>query len=208
MPNRKLIFLKNHFYHIFSRGNRKAEIFTQQRDYERFLEKIEKYRKKYSVEIIAYCLLPNHFHLLAKQTNDVPLTSFVGTLLNSYARYRSVKYQLPPGHVFQGRFGCKLIENENGLIQTSRYIHLNPIKERLLSLDFTQKKPKSFKTLLLRRRLRSYPWSSYSIYLGQKNSTVIIYLKPILDIEKSSERYQKFVESKITFEDIENLENL
>lgn len=206
MPNRRLIFLKNNFYHVFSRGNRKTEIFTNQKDYERFLKKLEEYRKKYSVDIISFCLLPNHFHLLVKQSNDVPLGRFVGTLLNSYARYRSVKYQLPPGHVFQGRFGCRLIEAEKDLLQTSRYIHLNPIKERLLSLDFTQKKAKSFKVLLLKKALRSYLWSSYPFYLGQKKGSVGVYLKPILEIEKSLRVYQKFVESKITFEDITELE--
>lgn len=206
MPYRRLSFLKDNFYHVFSRGNRRADIFTERRDYERFLEKIEEYRKKYAVEIVAYCLLPNHFHLLIKQAGDLPLARYVGTLLNSYARYCSVKYNLPPGHVFQGRFGCKLVETEAEVLQTSRYIHLNSIKNRLLSLDFTQKKDKSFKALLLKEKLRSYPWSSYPYYLGQKNGPVTIYSDPILEIEKNTQRYQKFVESKITFEDITTLE--
>lgn len=206
MPNRKLAFKEGGFYHIFSRGNRREKIFFTEEDYQRFLTKVEEYRKKYSIKISAYCLLPNHFHLLLKQDSNIPVSKFVGTLLNSYARYAGVKYDLPIGHVFQGRFGAKLVESENDLLQVSRYIHLNPIKEKVLEMDFTYRKNRAIHDRDLFQKIRSFPWSSYSSYIFKNGGPVTVSTKPILNVERTIQNYRKFVESKISDSDALNLE--
>lgn len=207
MPRRRTVFLKQNIYHLFSRGNRKQVIFTESRDYQRFLEKVEKYRLKYSVEALAYCLLPNHFHLLLRQLGEPAISKFMSSLLSSHSHYFSLKHKLPPGHFFQGRFGSRLIESGEDLLNVSRYIHLNPIKENILLMDFTLNKSRSFRNSQMRADLRNYPWSSYKQYLNQdETSELIINRKYILNLEKKHNSYRRFVESKITDEDAINLE--
>lgn len=208
MPLRRTTFIKEEIYHIFSRGNRKQPIFTEKRDYQRYLEKVEEYRKKYLIEILAFCLLPNHFHLLLKQLSEIPISRFIASLLSSHSHYFSIKHALPPGQFFQGRFGARLIESENDLLNTSRYIHLNSIKERLLSLDLTFKEDRSWRHNHLTKNLHEHPWSSYSVYLNPKQtSPITLNTEPILSLEKSPATYRRFVEAKITDEDVRVLEN-
>lgn len=208
MPLRLTRFLKDSFYHIFSRGNRKEIVFSERADYERFLLKAEEYRKRYSLDIVAYCLLPNHFHFLLRQLSEVPVSKFMAVLLNSYARYAAVKNSLPPGHVFQGRFGSKIIDADESLLQASRYIHLNPVKERILSLDFTYRGDRSLaRQKGIIQSLRTYPWSSYPLYLESNKITILtINQDYILDLEKSFFRYRRFVESAAADEMILELE--
>ncbi len=209
MPFRKINFFKGNFYHIFSRGDRKELIFRSNDDYERFLLKTEEYRKKYSTDIVAYCLLPNHFHFLVKQLSEIPCSKFIGVLLNSYARFSSVKHTLPPGHLFQGRFGATSIESSESLLQVSRYIHLNPVKEKILKLDFTYKKDRillNSKPIIV--ELRSYPWSSYRFYLHAKKYPTILNVatQHIWELGETLNSYRKFVESPISDESTLELE--
>lgn len=208
MPYRKSLFKKENFYHVYSRGDRKEPVFVSDRDYERFLEKTEEYRSKYPVDIIAYCLLPNHFHLLLKQLTEIPLSKFMGVLQSSHSHYASTKYSLPLGHLFQGRFGSRLIESEEDFLNTSRYIHLNPVKEKILALDFTYQQSRRIKDRLIVDALRSYKWSSYGFYLSQKRREIVtINPSHILEIDGTRNKYRRFVESKITDEDALNLES-
>lgn len=178
------------------------------RDYQRFLEKTQEYKSKYAVDIIAYCLLPNHFHMLLKQLTKISLSKFVGVLLNSHSHYASTKYELPLGHLFQGRFGSRLVQSEEDLLNTSRYIHLNPIKKNLLDLDYTYKKSRLLANKQLILKARNYPWSSYQAYLNQKEAGPLsVNTKYIFELEKSRVTYRKFVEAKITDQDITNLES-
>src|SRR3989338_6740768 len=123
-------FQKGSYYHVYNRGNRKQSVFLARRDYKRFLEKTLKYKSKFGVTIMCYCLIPNHFHFLFKQNTDIPITSFMLRLSTSYAKYFNIKYD-QVGSLFQGRFRAKLIETDEYLLHLSRYIHRNP-KEVLL----------------------------------------------------------------------------
>lgn len=173
----------------------------------RFLEKLEEYSKKYQIEILAYCLIHNHFHLLVKQTGSFTVSRFVGTLMNSHARYLAVKNSLPPGHVFQGRFGAKHVESEESLLQVSRYIHLNPVKEKILSLDFTSMKTKKTNRLTLIEKLRTYPFSSYPYYCSNKPGPIILNCDPIIGLTGNKKKYQKFMEAKMSLDDALTLES-
>ncbi len=136
------------FYHIYNRGVEKRIIFLDKRDLLRFLEAINYYRKtptplKLSdfrrgetrlnksnnqtelVRIHCFCLMPNHFHLLIEQITDNGISTFLRKLTNSYTRYFNTKHDRV-GPLFQGSFKAKLVENEEYLLQLSKYIHRNP----------------------------------------------------------------------------------
>lgn len=209
MPYRRIQFVKNNFYHIYSRGDRKEDIFFSDKDRNRFLEKAEEYRIKYGIEILCFCLMSNHIHFLVQQITDLPVSKFVGVLLNSQARYATIKYDLPHGHFSQGPFGAKLIDTEGDLLQVSRYIHLNPIKDKIIKMDFTRKPNRVLnKNQQLVRSLRYYPWSSYSSYIYGKPSNIItVKNEIILGLEGSKNNYRKFVESKVSDADMLELES-
>lgn len=205
MPLRQTFFAKDCFYHIFNRGNNKNPIFFSQADYSRFLEKLKEYKDQLGISLISYCLLPNHFHLELRQNTDIPLSYFLGRLLNSYARYLGIKYELI-GHIFQGRFKAKLIENESYFLQLSRYIHLNPIKEGLLQLQISGNRKRHFDTYL-RDKLRQYPWSSYQEYLSL-NRANLVEKDWILGSFKTWRGYRHFVEAGLSKYDLEELGSL
>lgn len=163
-------FVIGSYYHIYNRGVEKRNIFIGRRDYQQFLLAMDFYRKnplpaKLSdfkrgmekikkvenqidlVQFYSYCLMPNHFHFLLKQTADGGITHFLRKFANSYTRYFNTKYDRI-GPLFQGTFKAKIIENDEYLLQVSKYIHRNPIK-------------------LINGNLHSYPYSSYKYYLSQ-----------------------------------------
>jgi len=194
MPYRTVPFVNNEFYHLYNRGLEKSNIFNTARDYSRFLEalfyyqisnpkpKFSLYRQskifpidpsKKIVEIVCYCLMPNHFHLLVKQSKDGGISEFMRRFIHSYTKYRNVKYNMQRP-TFQGIFKAVRVETDEQLIHLSRYIHLNPLVS------------------LLVKDLRLYPWSSYPAYIGQASEDRLAKAE-ILNFFKSPEDYQKFV---------------
>lgn len=166
-------FNTDYYYHIYNRGVEKRNIFINKRDYQQFLLAMDFYSKtplssKLSdfkrrigkiketesqtnlVQIFSYCLMPNHFHFLLKQSADGGITHFLRKFTNSYTRFFNTKYDRI-GPLFQGTFKAKLIENDEYLLQVSKYIHRNPLKLNSNALSF-------------------YPYSSYRSYLSQEDS--------------------------------------
>lgn len=182
------------FFHIYNRGNSKQEIFLDEEDYLRFIkllylsnsEKNVSFRddivKKHIdafdfdrgetlVNIGAYVLMPNHFHLylspkprlrLEEELNSV--AKFMLKLCTSYSKYFNKKYERT-GKLFEGKFKSVHIMNENQAKYLFSYIHLNPIK--LIQSDWKEKGIKNIKEAI--KFLYSYKWSSYDYYLGVKN---------------------------------------
>lgn len=166
------IFTPDHYYHIYNRGIAKQVIFHETQDFQRFVDALAFYveakpKNKFSaseweyiknirdepvkealVEVVSFCLMPNHFHILAKQVLEGGISDFMRRLLNSYTRYYNQKRQRI-GTVFQGTFRAVHIENNEQLIHVSRYIHLNPFVAKLVD------NPKT------------YQWSSYPLYFKQ-----------------------------------------
>lgn len=183
-------FQNNYYYHVYNRGNRKQAIFTNYRDYERFLTKVIEYKKKHHVRILAYCLMPNHFHFLIQQLSTNALSRFMSDICNSHTRYFNIKYELV-GSLFQGRFKAKLVDRDEYLIHLSRYIHLNPID----LFPFAGKE--------LWKRIAQYEWSSLPAYLSAK-SNEIVNVGTILEYFPSKNTkndlgndYEEFVKSNI-----------
>lgn len=168
-------------------------IFNDKRDYKRFIKtfiyyQIQGPKPKFSifspenhnlgtnkriVEIICYCLMPNHFHFLLQQKVDGGITEFVSKISNSCTKYFNTKNQRI-GPLLQGEFKSVHIETNDQLIHVSRYIHLNPLVSFLTD------------------NLETYPWSSYLEYLGKVKAHTCP-KEIILDQFKSLQDYKQFV---------------
>lgn len=103
------------------------------------------------IEVISYCLMPNHFHFLLKQVNENGISTFVRRLINSYTRYFNTKNERV-GPLFQGPFKTVRVESDEQLLHVTRYIHLNPLVGYLV------------------KDLRNFEWSSYLEYIGLRNN--------------------------------------
>src|SRR4030042_4414876 len=145
MPAKNVVrdFSENSFYHIFNRGVEKRDIFLDQQDHKIFIyyltvylyplpKVLEVYPKlpirlhnknlSQEVEILSYCLMPNHFHLLLKQNTVNGISKLLKQLTNAYTFYFNQKYKRVGGLV-QGRFKAVKILNDELLLHISRYIH-------------------------------------------------------------------------------------
>lgn len=144
---RKITFSLGEYYHVYNRGVEKRKIFLERRDYERFLktlvlangtnpivyktiqgQPLDKIELGERITAIgAYVLMPNHFHLLVKETTKNGLSTFMMKLATAYAMYFNKKYERV-GPLFQSRFRAEHVENDNHLKYLFSYIHLNPVK--------------------------------------------------------------------------------
>ena len=111
------------------RGIRRLEIFQDEFDYQVFLEILKKESEQKKCNIHAYCLMTNHFHLLAESQN-VEIGKFMKSLAGKYAMYYNHRHSYK-GHVFEDRYKSCLVETDEYFLQTSRYIHLNPVKAKM-----------------------------------------------------------------------------
>lgn len=194
MPFRLTPFVNGDFYHLFNRGLEKQQIFASRRDYSYFTQalfyyqiqnpkpKFSIYRKskifpvdstKKIVDILCYCLMPNHFHLLVRQKREGGITEFMRKFIHSYTKYRNAKYHRQ-GPVFQGMFKAVRVETDEQLIHLSRYIHLNPLVSSVTE------------------DLNSYPWSSYGNYIGLMHDNRLT-MEEVLNFFTSPTEYQNFV---------------
>jgi putative transposase len=136
------------FYHILSRGNERKEIFRDEKDHFKFLDLLAKMVERFQLEVHAYVLMKNHFHLLI-HTKEANLSRAIQWLVVSYSVWFNRRHQRS-GHLFQGRFKSFLIENDRYLTAMCLYIHGNPLRIRLIS------------------RISDYKWSSYQAYADRK----------------------------------------
>ena len=95
------------------------------------MKKMFEYSEKYEIEIIAYCLMPNHYHFLIKQLSDRPIYLWIKTLFNSYVQALN-KQRKRSGTLFEGRAKSKEIEKKEHLFHIMRYIHFNPVKANIV----------------------------------------------------------------------------
>jgi len=145
-------------YHVIQRGNNKEPIFFSEDDYAYFLEIIREAKGKHPCLIYGYCLMTNHFHLLAEPKEIGNLSLFMKFLGAKYVRYINKTYNRC-GTLWQGRFKCSLIEGELYFLSCLHYIEMNPLRAGIATLPET------------------YRWSSYRIRaFGEKS--IIIDLDP------------------------------
>ena len=203
MPYRTVPLVKGEYYHTYNRGVAYQPIFKNTRDYERFLLSLHYYQFKNIpvrlskflkmpkenreqlfqellkqndkiVDLVAFCLMPNHFHFLIKQNTHDGLSRFLRLTINSYAKYFNTKHKRA-GTLFQGMFKAIHVETDEQLIHLSRYIHLNPLVSYLV-------KEKEFV---------SYPWSSLQEYI--KKEAKISNPESVLDHFSKNQSYLQFI---------------
>lgn len=165
------------YYHILSRGNERRNIFIDNEDRISFLEILGNMSDRFEVEVYAYVLMDNHYHLLLK-TNKPNISKSMQWLGTTYTCRYNIKHKRN-GHLFQGRFKSFLIENDEYLMLLSCYIHRNPLRAGMV------------------KSLADYPWSSYPIYAYGKKSPQWLLTKPILsllDTEKRHKEYREMVQ--------------
>ena len=134
MPRREVPFLPDHFYHFYNRGNNRQAIFFERDNYVYFLRRLKKYLREY-LDILAYCLMPTHYHILARvrtpQTSEVPVSQAMQKFIISYTKAINKRFDRV-GALFQGQFKAKLVEEQNHLLTLCHYIHANPVKDGLV----------------------------------------------------------------------------
>lgn len=209
---RKISFVTDSTYHIYSRGVEKRKIYLDSNDYSRFTSILDHYLKydypysllkqrlmkarskqekqniflhletrriKSPVEIIAFCLMPNHYHLTLKQLVENGITNFMHRIGTSYTNFFNIR-QDRSGRLFETSFKAVTVDSEEQLLHLTRYQHLNP---RILGLDI----PKG---------LIDYSWSSLSTYLG-KNRFAFVKPEIVLSTFKTPKSYLEFVLAEI-----------
>jgi len=130
MARRLRVFAPGLLYHIIARGNRRQPTFLTDLDYQVYLTQLATYQKRYGIVLYAYCLMSNHVHLLL-QTSEAPLAKFMQGLQQSYTQ-RFNRVHGTVGHLFQGRYRAIVCERDEYLTTLIRYIHLNPVRARLV----------------------------------------------------------------------------
>ncbi len=174
-------------YHVFNRGVNRQDIFLDDQDYLNFLKRLKivlaivevpkrRLRKalclkplpKFSYQILSYCLMPNHFHILIKQTSVVQVGKLIKNISNSYVKYFNRKYERV-GNLFQDTFKAKLVDSDSYLMYLSAYIHNNPPRPLL------------------------YPYSSFKDYVGGEKNQITQTKFIMCYFKNEPKKYKKFV---------------
>ena len=142
MPNGPRTVLENALYHIMVRGNQKQKVFVEEADFEEYLFRMRRYKKKYKLSLYGFCLMPNHVHMIGEVSNKRNLAKFMHGLNRSYTAYFNDKYG-KVGHLWQGRFKSRIILKDRYAIDCVNYIELNPVRARMVTAP------------------HEYRWSSY-----------------------------------------------
>lgn len=156
---RRIKFYRDSYYHIYNRGVRKQRLFHDFNDYKKFSEGVKTYAKPYNIAVLQYCFMPNHYHFLIRTNKSSNISAFIQRLCLSYACHYNRKY-FTSGHVFQGRFNAKRVEELRYLLFLSRYIHLNP--SEIIS-DFRNYVWSSYRQFTQKRLFPLFKIDSYSI---------------------------------------------
>lgn len=119
-------------YHVINRGNRRATVFHRRSDYDHFLQLMIKACERVPMRILAYCLMPNHFHFVLWTLTDGDLGRWMQWLLTSHVR-RYHKLRGTSGRVWQGRFKAFPIQQDGHLLKVMRYVERNPLRANLVS---------------------------------------------------------------------------
>lgn len=118
-------------YHVLVRGNERRDVFRDDRDRTRYLERLAHYQQKFGFQVWAYCLMSNHVHL-AIARGEARLSRIMAGLQSSYTQYFNRRHRRS-GHLFQGRYKAYLVEKDRYALALIRYIHENPSKARMVS---------------------------------------------------------------------------
>lgn len=133
MPRIKRVDVGGEIYHILNRANARVQIFDADADYIQFEAILEEAVKKFDMCILAYCIMPNHWHLVLYPKHDGDLQAFMGWLTNTHTRrWHVAKATVGQGHLYQGRYKSFLCEHDKHLLTILRYVERNAKKANLV----------------------------------------------------------------------------
>ena len=132
MPTPRPAYLTNQFYHFYNRGAHRVSIFREPDNYLFVLQKMKEYAIKFQLAIIAYVLMPNHYHLLVRQDGEHQAGLLPRYVFNSYSKAYNKRYE-HSGTLFEGNYKVKPITSSKHLLHLCRYIHGNPVKDGLVA---------------------------------------------------------------------------
>lgn len=208
---RKIVFATDEFYHIYNRGTDKRDVFLHTRDYERFLYLLWacndknpvintsfyyrgfasidlKKKREQLVDIVCFCLMPNHYHLLLRQKTEGGISLFMQKLGTAYTMYFNTRCERT-GVLFQGVFKAAHVDREEYFAHLTRYIHLNPAELR-------EPKWKERGIRKLRETMefiQAYKWSSCQDYLGSPKFVPILNKALIQELSLPPKEYEKYL---------------
>ena len=197
---RKFQFEENKIYHVYNRGVDKRNIFLNNKDYARFIHYLfelnnrkkifnigrnfkkssmievqpQSLQRELLVEVLAFCLMPNHYHLILRQKKENGITKFMQKMGTGHTMYFN-NGNNRDGSLFQGRFKAILVDKDYYLVHLLNYIHFNPLKLPDFNIS----------------NLEQYRWSSFPDYIGKKNFPSITSREFLLDFYGSEEKYKK-----------------
>jgi len=208
-------FIPGNIYHIYHRGVEARKIFLEEKDYFRFIHDLFEFNdvapamniyyrfpflqsyeveprriRKLIVKILAFSLMPNHYHLMVEEIKENGIIKFMQKLNTGYTMYFNQKYQRQ-GPLFSGRFKAISIEKENHLIHLPFYIHFNCLD--LIEPRWREGKIKNFSKAM--NFLNSYRWSSHLDYSGIKNFSSIIQTEFLNKIFKGPKYYHSLIQN-------------
>lgn len=219
---RKTDFSTGEFYHLYNRGTDKRNIFTNRNDYNRFVtllylcngnESVDIDRKLREgrsfpelmlatrgdqlVNIGAYCLMPNHFHILVREKQENGISQFMKKLSTAYSMYFNSKYKRSGG-LFEGRFKAKHVDSDEYLKYLFSYIHLNPVK----LIDSDWKENGIVDRNKAKKYLKEYIYSSYLDYVGEHRREKNILTKESFPAYfESFNEFENFIDEWLSFKD-------
>lgn len=200
MPRIARESLESGFFHVMVQGINKEKIFNKTEDKKKYIQLIKIFLEKQEIELIAYCVMNNHVHMIIYSEKINELTKFMERLNTTYAVYYNKK-ENRVGYVFRNRFESKSLYNQDYLTKCIKYVHMNPVKAGIVKKE------------------KDYLYSSYNDYIN-KNGIVTKellekifnssynYLKEFLEIEYTEELFEDFEKEEISIDEIkERIEN-
>jgi len=185
MSRRKVIFVQGGYYHLYNRGADRQLIFRSDENYRFLLKRVKNYADEWLVSVIAYCLMPNHYHFVLRQDGDSPLSNFAQAVFNSYTKAFNKMYDRS-GTLFEGPFQAIAVTEEVYLTHLCRYVHRNPLEAHLVVNP------------------NDWPYSNYSEWIDQREGTLVD-REFVRDRFATPEAYIKFV---MEYEPPERLERI
>ena len=131
MPRNRRRLVDGFTYHVLDRGNGKKRVFHQDQDFVSFIKLMKEAKKRFPVDIFAYCLMPNHFHFVLRSSQADNLSRWMHWLLTVHSR-RYHHYYKTSGHIWQGRFKSFMIQNDEHLLTVLRYVEGNAVRAKLV----------------------------------------------------------------------------
>jgi putative transposase len=173
MARRAVPFIQGNYYHVYNRGASRQSIFRSDENYLFLLQRVKRCVAEWQTTVIAYCLMPNHYHFVLRQDGECPLSSFVQAVFNSYTKAFNKMYRRS-GTLFEGPFRALHVAKDEYLVHLCRYVHRNPLEAGLVtSLD-------------------DWPYSNYLEWIGRRDGALVD-RRFVRGYFASPEEYTRFV---------------